>query len=142
MSTITDISQKGMTDHVSARAKKGLTLDLNNQWQDFKALEELVDNMYAIRDGSSLGCSSHGSDTQGDNLPKTTCSSHSKVYDKNDLSLGGFKNAFEIMTKCSCDSNSVSGCYCVSNCTCNCNSDCCVSDCCVGNCSCNSDTGI
>ena len=135
MSKITDVSLKGMTDHVLQRQKKGLTLDLNEQWKDLRALEQLVLEMYEIRDGSHKGCGSHGSDTEGDNLPDTVCSAHKKIYNKNDLSLGMFQQVFEQMTKCSCDSNSVSGCYCVDECMCNCKSDCCVSDC-----SCNSNS--
>ncbi|MBU5483464.1 hypothetical protein KQI86_03925 [Clostridium sp. MSJ-11] len=129
MSTIKDISLKGMTNHVSERVKGGVSLSVNDKWHHFKELDELINNMYVIRDGSNLGCDSHGSDTRGDNLPKTICSGHSKIYSNTDLSLGQFKRVFESMTKCSCDSNAVEGCHCVSNCTCNCNSDCCVGYC-------------
>ena len=133
---ISNLSLKGLVVYLNTEQKKGISI--TPKYRMLKDLEIITENMYNIRDGSSDGCSGHGGDTQGDNLPKTECAGHSKIYNNTDLSLKQFETVFEAMTKCTCDSNSVNGCFCISQCTCDCNSDCCVGDCCVGNCSCNS----
>lgn len=74
---------------------------LNAQYRHLKDLEEMVNKMYEIREGSTLGCGSHGSQAI---IPITTCSGHSRTHDHNDLSLGSFFKTQINMKTCSCDS--------------------------------------
>ncbi len=100
----TDVSLKGIKEFAETKNSSESNSALNAQYRHLKDLEDMVNKMYVIREGSTLGCGSHGGQAI---VSITTCSGHARTHDYNDLSLGAFLKTQINMSTCSCDSVAV-----------------------------------